>query len=124
MPHVAKVLASAANYMICDDHEFTDDLGDEPEHSNPSTIHFYVATLAYQVYNEYQHQLLADVDGEEEGGVQWMSWRVGGGCTCDRPSMFVVVSKGMVWFTSDLAHLSNHVKPFRITTQDFCAPGF
>lgn len=28
MPHVAKVLASAANYMICDDHEFTDDLGE------------------------------------------------------------------------------------------------
>lgn len=73
MPHVAKVLASVANYMICDDHEFTDDLGDEPEHSNPSSIHFYVATLAYQVYNEYQHQLLMDVDGEEQGGAQWMS---------------------------------------------------
>lgn len=70
MPHVAKVLASAANYMICDDHEFTDDLGDEPEHSNPSSIHFYVATLAYQVYNEYQHQLLMDVDGEK--GARWM----------------------------------------------------
>eukprot|EP00903_Cladosiphon_okamuranus_P019239 g17692.t1 len=62
MPHVAAVLASTANYMICDDHEFTDDLGDEPEHSNPSTVHFYVATLAYQVYNEYQHQLLMDLD--------------------------------------------------------------
>ena len=27
MPAVVKVLASAANYMICDDHEFVDDLG-------------------------------------------------------------------------------------------------
>lgn len=27
MPHVTTVLASTANYMICDDHEFTDDLG-------------------------------------------------------------------------------------------------
>lgn len=32
MPHVAKVLASAANYMICDDHEFTDDLGEGTHH--------------------------------------------------------------------------------------------
>ncbi|CAM9695429.1 unnamed protein product [Pylaiella littoralis] len=62
MPDVATVLASTANYMICDDHEFTDDLGDEPEHSNPSSLAFYVATLAYQVYNEYQHQLHEDVD--------------------------------------------------------------
>lgn len=29
MPDVARVLASTANYMICDDHEFTDDLGEE-----------------------------------------------------------------------------------------------
>lgn len=28
MPFVAKVLASTANYMICDDHEFVDDLGE------------------------------------------------------------------------------------------------
>ncbi|CAM9753697.1 unnamed protein product [Scytosiphon promiscuus] len=62
MPHVTTVLASTANYMICDDHEFTDDLGDEPEHSNPSSLAFYVATLAYQVYNEYQHQLHEDID--------------------------------------------------------------
>ncbi|CBJ29947.1 conserved unknown protein [Ectocarpus siliculosus] len=62
MPFTAICLASAANYMICDDHEFTDDLGDEPEHHNPSTLAFYVATLAYQVYNEYQHQLHEDCD--------------------------------------------------------------
>lgn len=30
MPHVTMVLASTANYMICDDHEFTDDLGRRP----------------------------------------------------------------------------------------------
>lgn len=28
MPAVVTVLASAANYMICDDHEFVDDLGE------------------------------------------------------------------------------------------------
>lgn len=28
MPKVATVLASAANYMICDDHEFVDNLGE------------------------------------------------------------------------------------------------
>ena len=29
MQGVVTVLASAANYMICDDHEFVDDLGEE-----------------------------------------------------------------------------------------------
>lgn len=29
MPAVATVLASAANYMICDDHEFVDNLGEQ-----------------------------------------------------------------------------------------------
>eukprot|EP00904_Undaria_pinnatifida_P006858 jgi/Undpi1/3301/HiC_scaffold_15.g06675.m1 len=62
IPHVAKVLASTANYMICDDHEFTDDLGDEPEHSDPDSVEFHVARLAFRVYNEYQRQLLDDVD--------------------------------------------------------------
>lgn len=28
IPAVATVLASAANYMICDDHEFVDNLGE------------------------------------------------------------------------------------------------
>lgn len=41
--------------------------GDEPEHSNPSTVDFFVARVAYQVFCEYQKQLLLDVDGEEEG---------------------------------------------------------
>ncbi|CAN0062357.1 unnamed protein product [Ectocarpus sp. 6 AP-2014] len=61
-PFVAKVLASTANYMICDDHEFVDDLGDEPEHSNHTTPDFYVARVGYQVYCEYQKQLLNDID--------------------------------------------------------------
>eukprot|EP00904_Undaria_pinnatifida_P002914 jgi/Undpi1/12623/HiC_scaffold_6.g02291.m1 len=59
---VVTVLASAANYMICDDHEFVDDLGDEPEHRDPSTPEFYVARVGYQVYCEYQKQLLVDLD--------------------------------------------------------------
>ncbi|CAN0064472.1 unnamed protein product [Scytosiphon promiscuus] len=61
-PYVAKVLASSANYMICDDHEFVDDLGDEPEHSDPTTPEFYVARVAYQAYLEYQKQLLVETD--------------------------------------------------------------
>ncbi|CAN0069108.1 unnamed protein product [Ectocarpus sp. 4 AP-2014] len=61
-PFVAKVLASTANYMICDDHEFVDDLGDEPEHSNRTTPEFYVARVGYQVYCEYQKQLLNEID--------------------------------------------------------------
>ncbi|CAN0045981.1 unnamed protein product, partial [Laminaria digitata] len=62
IPAVATVLASAANYMICDDHEFVDNLGDEPEHSNPETVEFYIARVGYQVYCEYQMQLLKDLD--------------------------------------------------------------
>ncbi|CAN0049106.1 unnamed protein product, partial [Ectocarpus fasciculatus] len=61
-PFVAKVLASTANYMICDDHEFVDDLGDEPEHSNHTTPDFYVARVGYQVYCEYQKQLLNEIN--------------------------------------------------------------
>lgn len=37
--------------------------GDEPEHSDPSTAEFYVARVGYQVYCEYQKQLLLDLDG-------------------------------------------------------------
>ena len=40
--------------------------GDEPEHSDSESVQFYVARLAYRVYNEYQHQLLEDVDGETQ----------------------------------------------------------
>lgn len=40
--------------------------GDEPEHSDPESVQFHVARLAYRVYNEYQHQLLEDVDGETQ----------------------------------------------------------
>lgn len=38
--------------------------GDEPEHRDPSTMEFYVAKVGYQVYCEYQKQLMTDVDGE------------------------------------------------------------
>lgn len=38
--------------------------GDNPEHSDPSTVEFYVAKIGYQAYCEYQMQLLRDVDGE------------------------------------------------------------
>eukprot|EP00903_Cladosiphon_okamuranus_P015421 g14244.t1 len=61
-PYVATVLASTANYMICDDHEFVDDLGDEPEHSDKTTPDFYVARVGYQAYCEYQKQLLTEID--------------------------------------------------------------
>lgn len=37
--------------------------GDEPEHSNPNSVEFFVAKMAYQTYCEYQKQLLSDVNG-------------------------------------------------------------
>lgn len=38
-PYVAKVLASSANYMICDDHEFVDDLGEaKTERASPAVV--------------------------------------------------------------------------------------
>ncbi|CAM9546634.1 unnamed protein product [Ascophyllum nodosum] len=66
IPAVAAVLASAANYMISDDHEIVDDLGDEPEHLDPSSAEFYVTRVGYQAYCEYQMQLLRDVDVTDE----------------------------------------------------------
>lgn len=38
--------------------------GDNPEHSDQSTVEFYVAKIGYQAYCEYQMQLLRDIDGE------------------------------------------------------------
>ena len=43
---------------------FSPPAGDEPEHSNPDTVEFYIAQVGYQVYCEYQMQLLKDLDGE------------------------------------------------------------
>lgn len=56
IPHVAKVLASTANYMICDDHEFTDDLGKNLQMAvgcefSPSLFGYFVCLcILYQVY--------------------------------------------------------------------------
>lgn len=51
--------------------------GDNPEHSDTSTVEFYVAKVGYQAYCEYQMQLLRDVDGEKEGEIE--EGRGGGG---------------------------------------------
>ena len=42
--------------------------GDNPEHSDQSTVEFYVAKIGYQAYCEYQMQLLRDVDDGERLG--------------------------------------------------------
>ncbi|CBN74005.1 conserved unknown protein [Ectocarpus siliculosus] len=76
MPAVATVLASAANYMICDDHEFVDNLGDNPEHSDTSTVEFYVAKVGYQAYCEYQMQLLRDVDVQDTRVKPFYAWKL------------------------------------------------
>lgn len=46
--------------------------GDEPEHSNHTTPDFYVARVGYQVYCEYQKQLLNEIDGKS----LWLSFFV------------------------------------------------
>eukprot|EP00903_Cladosiphon_okamuranus_P015430 g14252.t1 len=76
IPAVATVLASSANYMICDDHEFVDNLGDNPEHSDRSSIEFYVATIGYQVYCEYQMQLLRDIDVTDSSLKPYYAWKL------------------------------------------------
>lgn len=37
--------------------------GDMPEHSDPSTMEYFLIQVGYQVYCEYQRQLLCDTDG-------------------------------------------------------------
>ncbi|CAM9155057.1 unnamed protein product, partial [Hapterophycus canaliculatus] len=77
IPAVATVLASAANYMICDDHEFVDNLaGDNPEHSDQSSVEFYVAKIGYQAYCEYQMQLLKDVDVTDSNVKPFYAWKL------------------------------------------------
>lgn len=39
-------------------------VGDEESHTDQSSREFFVIKCAYQVYLEYQKQLLCDVDGE------------------------------------------------------------
>lgn len=38
--------------------------GDSKEHTDENSREFFVIKLAYQVYLEYQKQLLCDIDGE------------------------------------------------------------
>lgn len=42
---------------------YNKNIGDEPEHSNPNSVEFFVAKMAYQAYCEYQKQLLNDING-------------------------------------------------------------
>jgi len=60
----AMALASVPNYMVLDDHEITDDWGDEEEHKQIKTLNSpvnFVANCGWQVWNEYQAQLWQDV---------------------------------------------------------------
>ncbi len=52
-----KILATVSNLMICDDHEFLDDLGAKESHSDPASKDYFLAKCALRVYHEYQRQL-------------------------------------------------------------------
>ncbi len=52
-----KILATVSNLMICDDHEFLDDLGAQESNSDPKSKDYFLAKCALRVYHEYQRQL-------------------------------------------------------------------
>jgi len=60
-PSVAYVLANVPNFMICDDHEFRDDWGFEPDDWQQGTIDHFYGELVRQLYYEYQRQLREDI---------------------------------------------------------------
>lgn len=64
--HKNKAPQSLTNTSL-DNEKQNKNTGDEPEHRDPSKVEFYVARVGYQVYCEYQKQLLTDIDGEPVG---------------------------------------------------------
>ncbi|CAN0157752.1 unnamed protein product, partial [Ectocarpus sp. 8 AP-2014] len=50
--------------------------GDNPEHSDTSTVEFYVAKVGYQAYCEYQMQLLRDVDVQDTRVKPFYAWKL------------------------------------------------
>ncbi|CAN0164111.1 unnamed protein product, partial [Discosporangium mesarthrocarpum] len=76
-PDVASVLASAANYMVIDDHEVVDDLGDEEVHADKNSQEFYVICVAYQAYCEYQRQLFSDIDVTNPANKAYITFKIG-----------------------------------------------
>lgn len=56
-PLVRDVLASASNLMIWDDHEVTDDWGDDNRFADRQRPEHYIARGAWRAFHEYQRQL-------------------------------------------------------------------
>jgi phosphodiesterase/alkaline phosphatase D-like protein len=57
LPAVAEVLANVSNLMIWDDHEVSDDWGDDNKFADPKLPHHFVARGAWRAFHEYQRQL-------------------------------------------------------------------
>ena len=75
-PSTAQVLANVPNYMVLDDHEIVDGWGDGKEdqaalllavEDGTSSARQFVAQCGWQVYNEYQAVLNADVPDKRMG---------------------------------------------------------
>lgn len=56
------VLANVANLMLFDDHDIRDDWGDRPEDVQPDSVDYHLGRIGYYVVNQYQRQLLEDLD--------------------------------------------------------------
>lgn len=56
-PAVADVLANVSNLMIWDDHEVSDDWGDDNKFADPDRPEHHVAHGAWRAFHEYQRQL-------------------------------------------------------------------
>jgi len=58
----AYVLANSMNLFMVDDHSMRDDMGDNEEDRNPSSMDFFLASLAFEVAWEYQYALMGPWD--------------------------------------------------------------
>jgi len=64
-PTEAYVLANVPNLMICDDHEFRDDWGFNPDDYKAGTLDHFYGELVRRLYYEYQRQLREDIPWED-----------------------------------------------------------
>eukprot|EP00919_Chromeraceae_sp_WS-2016_P078296 GHVR01185444.1.p1 GENE.GHVR01185444.1~~GHVR01185444.1.p1 ORF type:complete len:609 (+),score=115.95 GHVR01185444.1:67-1893(+) len=64
-PPTKQVLATVCNLMILDDHDIRDDFGDRETDRDPTHEDYFIACCAYEVYCEYQLNLLEDYESEE-----------------------------------------------------------
>ncbi|CAM9767095.1 unnamed protein product [Chrysoparadoxa australica] len=114
-PAVAAVLASCSNYMILDDHEIVDNLGDLAEHRDHASKDFFVAQAGYQAYKEYQEQLYHDVDFEDPTTPAFYSFSV-----C--PSIGCFMTDNRIERSLRLPVLQDQYKPEAWKDKEFLGP--